>query len=95
MNTSDFEASLASEGYNEVITREMAANTLVEEHEHPFDARLLILEGEFTLTVDGNAQVYKPGETFRLTAGCRHQEATGEQGARYIVGRRYPANDEN
>ena len=91
MNSAKFEANLAQEGYTEIVNREMGANKVVDEHDHPFDARLLILEGELTITSEGNTTTYRTGDEFSMAAGCRHVEQSGSEGARYIVGRRYPA----
>ena len=33
---------------------------------------------------------YRAGDTFAMTAGCRHTEQCGAEGVRYLAGRRYP-----
>jgi hypothetical protein len=45
MDQASFEAELRAAGYHEVALREMAANAVNPEHSHPFDARLLVLDG--------------------------------------------------
>ena len=91
MNSAEFEANLAQEGYTEVVKRGMEADKIVDEHDHPFDARIMVLNGEITLTVDGTAQVYREGDTCSMAAGCRHEEAVGPEGVKLLVGRRQPA----
>jgi len=90
MNRTEFETELREQGYQEVADRRMGANTTNPEHSHEFDARLLVLEGEMTITSEGEERTYRAGDTFAMTAGCRHTEHCGPQGVRYLAGRRYP-----
>jgi len=86
-----FETELRDQGYAEVVDRRMEANAVNPEHHHEFDARLLILEGALTITRDGDERTYRAGDSFAMSAGCRHAERCGPEGARYLAGRRYPA----
>ncbi|WP_372618204.1 cupin domain-containing protein [Falsiroseomonas sp.] len=88
MDRATWEAALVADGYQETLTRRMEAGQVVPEHTHPFDARLLILEGEFILTCQGETRRYGPGEAFELAAGIPHAEAFGSEEATYLVGRR-------
>ena len=83
-----FRAEHLAQGFDEVLVRGWAAGQVVPEHTHPFDARLLILEGEFILTCGGETRRYGPGEAFELAADIPHAEAFGPAGATYLVGRR-------
>jgi len=87
MDLLQFEALLASEGYPTVTTVEQGPLYQMGEHAHAFDACALILEGDFTITVDGVATQYAVGEVFRLPAGTVHTESS-RQGVRYRAGRR-------
>jgi len=91
MDRAAFENELQQQGYAEVMDRRMQAKSLNPEHAHEFDARLLVLEGAMTITAEGEQRTYRAGDTFAMTAGCRHTEACGSEGARYLAGRRYPA----
>ena len=91
MDRTAFEAELREQGYGEVVDRRMMANALNPEHAHEFDARLLVLEGAITIASEGQERTYRAGDTFSMTAGCRHAEQCGPEGARYLAGRRYPA----
>jgi len=79
---------LRRDGFNDVLARELPAQTCNAEHDHPFDVRALVTAGEITLTVDGQARVYGEGDVFTMAAGCRHEEAVGASGVRYVLGRR-------
>jgi quercetin dioxygenase-like cupin family protein len=91
MDRTEFEAELRAQGYGEVVDRRMEANALNPEHAHEFDARLLVLEGAMTIASEGKERIYRAGDTFEMSAGCRHSEQCGPEGARYLAGRRYPA----
>ena len=89
MNRAEFETECRTQGYHEIADRRMEANTTNPQHSHEFDARLLVLEGEMTVTSEGQEHTYRPGGSFTMTAGCRHTECSGPEGARYLAGRRY------
>jgi redox-sensitive bicupin YhaK (pirin superfamily) len=44
-----------------------------------------------TIAAEGTEKTYRAGDTFTMTAGCRHSERSGPDGARYLAGRRYSA----
>lgn len=88
MERAAWEAGLARDGFAGPLDRRMEAGQVVPEHSHPFDARLLILEGEFVLTCQGEIRRYGPGKCFELAADIPHAEAFGPEGATYLVGRR-------
>lgn len=85
---SAFEAALRADGYSEVLTREIAAGTQVDTHQHPFDVRALMLSGELALSCDGQTRTYRAGEVFTMPAGLPHAEQFGAAPASYLVGRR-------
>ncbi len=92
MDRQAFENELRNQGYGEVVDRRMEANTLNPEHAHEFDARLLVLEGAMTIASEGKQRTYRAGDTFSMSAGCRHAEQCGPEGVRYLAGRRYQTN---
>jgi quercetin dioxygenase-like cupin family protein len=92
MDRTAFEASLASDGY-EIVSISMKPDAVNAEHVHPFDARVMVVEGAMTVDrEDTGARTFQPGESFELQAGCRHSETAGSGGATYVAGRRLPAN---
>jgi quercetin dioxygenase-like cupin family protein len=91
MDRTVFETELREQGYVEVVDRRMEPDALNPEHDHEFDARLLILEGAVTIAADGTEKTYRAGDTFTMSAGCRHSERSGPDGTRYLAGRRYSA----
>ena len=83
-----FRAGLVRDGF-EVLDRDLPPGPPGETHAHPYDARLLILGGAFTVTRDGVAVTHRPGDICEVPAGCVHAEAVGPEGARFIAGRRH------
>ena len=89
MNQVDFEKKLQAEGYSETVDRSMEANHFNPEHAHEFDACVLVVEGEMTITRRGEPQVMRAGDVCTMAAGTPHTELCGAAGARYLAGRRY------
>ena len=88
MTEQEFRDQLAADGITNVVMVEREANGGMDTHSHPFEARLLILEGDITIVVDGVTRHCGPGETFRLGADVPHIEKYGPQGVRYLAGRK-------
>lgn len=87
----DFEAALRADGFQEVVRRAAAPGQSLPEHDHGWDVRGLVLAGRFTVAAEGALQDCGPGQVFTLTAGHRHTEAAGPDGAALLVGRRHKA----
>ncbi|MEO8506851.1 MAG: cupin domain-containing protein [Betaproteobacteria bacterium] len=83
-----FEASARAEGYDEVVVRQWAAQTIVETHTHPFALRARVVKGEMWLTVGEEVRHLRPGDSFALDRDVPHAERYGEEGATYWVARR-------
>ncbi len=83
-----FEAHVKAQGYPSLTEVVREADYALDEHSHPFDACALILAGSIILQVNGVATCYRPGEVFELPRNTPHHEWAGEQGVRYLAGRR-------
>lgn len=88
MDTSSFETALRSEGFGSIETKDLPSAPRNTGHAHPFEVRALVLEGQISLGVAGEARTYRKGEVFTMAAGCEHTEEIGVEGVRYLVGRR-------
>ena len=90
MDTTEIESRWESDGYAvERISK--PAHLTAQPHSHPFDARVCILAGEFTLTSQGQSRVLSPGEHGEMPAGCLHSEHYGPEGAVFLIGRKHHA----
>ena len=87
MNRAEFEADLKRGGY-EVREGGVEPNEHREAHTHDFDVRFLVLEGSITLLFGNDRRAYGPGDTGDVPAGTAHEEHTGADGVRYLIGRR-------
>jgi quercetin dioxygenase-like cupin family protein len=51
---------------------EIGANTLFPEHSHPHEQIMLVVEGEFELTVGAESKVVRPGVVAVIPSGVSH-----------------------
>jgi AraC-like ligand binding domain len=94
MSTPSFEAFKAQQlanGFDEVLERAWAPNTVLDTHTHPFEANAVVTQGEFWLTCDGHTRHLQTGDTFALASHVPHEERYGPQGATYWVARKNAA----
>jgi quercetin dioxygenase-like cupin family protein len=82
-----FEADLRREGYS-VVNSSLKPNCAAPDHVHDFDARILVLGGEITITRDGKAETFRAGQSCMVPANCTHAEQVGPEGVAYVAGRR-------
>ena len=83
----EFRAQVLSRGCDEVLERQWAPGTVLQEHTHPFAADALVVQGEMWLSHDGSERRLGPGDRFKLQTLQPHAERYGPQGATYWVGR--------
>ena len=87
MSQSDFEAALHRDGY-QIFYGGLKAGEVNPEHSHDWDARVMVIGGEITLTRAGRSETFRAGDTCGVAAGEMHTEHVGPQGVAYIAGRR-------
>lgn len=88
MDKATFEATLTRDGF-QIVSVAMKPYGVNPEHVHPFDARLLVVEGAMTVDREGaERRTYSAGETYEMPVGTRHSESAGPEGAVYVAGRR-------
>jgi quercetin dioxygenase-like cupin family protein len=64
---------------------EFPANTRTGRHYHPGTVFGYLLDGEYTLAIDGQAaKTYKNGETVRIEPDVVHDESTGSVPAKFL-----------
>jgi quercetin dioxygenase-like cupin family protein len=86
----DYETQALAQGYDAVVDRAWAPDTVVDEHTHPFAAKAVVVDGEMWLTVGDHTRHLTAGDDFELDALVPHSERYGPQGARYWVARKTP-----
>jgi PAS domain S-box-containing protein len=87
----DFRDAALSEGYDEVLERRWEAHEVLDTHQHPFDVRGLMVQGELWLTRGEVTQRLQPGDGFEIPRNEPHAERYGSEGALFWVARRHAA----
>ena len=86
MDRLEFETELRREGYS-VVNASLKPNLRLANHCHDFDAKLLVLGGEITITRDNKPETFRAGDHCEIPAGCQHTTKVGPEGVAYTVGK--------
>ena len=86
-----FKTTQLAQGFDEVLERPWAPNTVVGIHSHPFSVSALVVQGEMWLTVGDDTRHLQPGDRFTLDRDVPHAERYGTEGATFWVARRNAA----
>ena len=84
----EFKQTSLAAGFDEVIAREWAPNTVLDTHTHPFGVLAILTRGEMWLTMNGHTQHLVTGSVFDLDPNVPHDERYGADGAAYWVARK-------
>jgi len=87
MDQTQFAADLRSDGFS-VVNSSLKPYQIAPNHCHDFDARILVLGGEITVTCNNTPVTYRAGQCFEVPAGCMHAEQVGPEGVAVLSGRR-------
>ena len=79
MDRLEFEAQLRQDGFR-VVNSSLRPNTREDNHCHDFDARLLVLGGEITITRNNTPETFRAGQCCEVPAGSMHAELVGPEG---------------
>ncbi|WP_215847388.1 cupin domain-containing protein [Candidatus Pantoea bituminis] len=88
MTEQEFRKLLADKGFDEPVWVERAPETQLDNHVHSFEAMALITHGDITIFTEHSEKTYHAGEIFHLQPNVPHREEFGEQGVRYLSGRK-------
>jgi hypothetical protein len=83
-----FATAARAAGFDEVLERTWAPNTVLDTHTHPFAVQALVVQGELWLADAGGERHLRPGDRFTLAREVPHAERYGAEGATYWVARR-------
>lgn len=83
-----FRAAALAAGFDEVLERRWAPNTVLDTHTHDFEVDAVLVQGEMWLGCQGRVEHLRPGDRFRLARTLPHEERYGPEGATYWVARR-------
>lgn len=88
MNSGQFLQLLRRDGFPEPVEVQQVPNGQIGVHEHPFEVRALVVEGDITIVIDGLSKNYKAGEIFHLELKQPHAESYGSEGVKYLASRK-------
>ncbi|BDT76871.1 hypothetical protein PKF023_06740 [Polynucleobacter yangtzensis] len=88
MNSEQFLQLLRRDGFPEPVEVQQVPNGQIGVHEHPFEVRALVVEGDITIVIDGLSKNYKAGEMFHLELKQPHAESYGSEGVKYLASRK-------
>lgn len=86
MKEARFRKQLQEEGFETLYVWEDWPDAYYSEHRHLGDSAHIILDGEMTLTMDGDSRTYRPGDRVDVPAGVVHTAKMGPKGCRYLIG---------
>jgi quercetin dioxygenase-like cupin family protein len=86
MDEREWSQKLREEGFSRTYKWEDAPGAFYPEHSHPTATVHVILSGEMTLTIEGNAQSFRTGQRFDVPAHAVHSAVMGPKGCRYLIG---------
>lgn len=85
MTEKEFEEQLRSEGFSGIFTHRDSPNAFYPDHTHSGITAHIVLDGEITVTSEGQTTTYKKGERFDVPAGEIHSAQIGADGCRYMI----------
>jgi quercetin dioxygenase-like cupin family protein len=88
MNSGQFLQLLRRNGFPEPVEVQQVPNGQLGIHEHPFEVRALVVEGDITIVIDGLSKIYKVGDVFHLELKQLHAESYGSEGVKYLASRK-------
>ena len=77
---------LEDEGFGHIFVRQDQPEAFYPEHTHACLTTHIILEGEMTLTMNGQSKKYGAGERFDVPSDAAHSARVGPAGCRFLVG---------
>ena len=88
MNSEEFLQLLLREGFPEPVEVQQVSDGQLGIHEHPFEVKAFVVEGDITIVIDGLSKNYKAGEIFHLEFKQLHAESYGPEGVKYLASRK-------
>jgi mannose-6-phosphate isomerase-like protein (cupin superfamily) len=88
MNSEEFLQLLRREGFPEPVEVQQVPNWQLGIHEHPFEVKALVVEGDITIEINGLSTIYKAGDIFHLELKQPHAESYGSEGVKYLASRK-------
>jgi len=88
MNAKELADGLRREGFRRTYVWQDGPNVFYPDHQHDEETAHIILAGEMTLLLDGQARTYHSGDRCDVPAHSTHSARMGPRGCRYLIGER-------
>jgi mannose-6-phosphate isomerase-like protein (cupin superfamily) len=85
-NEREMRKQLESEGFSHTFVWQDGPEANYSDHTHAGFTAHIILDGEMTLTMDGQSRTFRAGDRCDVPAGAVHSARMGPRGCRYLVG---------
>ena len=86
MDTKGWEKKLSEEGFGDFFVWQDGPNAFYHAHSHTGLTAHVILDGEMSLTSEGQTRTFKTGERADVPAGAVHSARMGPKGCKYLLG---------
>jgi quercetin dioxygenase-like cupin family protein len=86
LNEGQLSKGLEAEGFADTFVWQDRPHAFYPDHTHAGLTAHIILDGEMTLTMNGESRTYIVGERCDVPAGAAHSARMGPRGCRYLVG---------
>ncbi len=86
LDESQLEQQLREEGFSHTYVWQDRPYAFYPEHTHATETAHVILEGELTLTMDGQTHTFRAGDRCDVAVGSIHSARMGPRGCRYLIG---------
>lgn len=86
MDAPALESQLHSEGFSHTFVWQDGPHAFYPDHTHAGLTAHIILDGEMTVSMNGQSQTYRAGDRFDVPAAAVHSAQMGPRGCRYLVG---------
>lgn len=89
MSPDTFGQSVLAAEFSRPVLIKREPNGFVDSHQHPFEAKALILEGQIEIGFETTAYTHHRGGIFHLTTREPHWERHGPQSVVYLSARKF------
>jgi mannose-6-phosphate isomerase-like protein (cupin superfamily) len=86
LDESEIRRNLQAEGFSHTFVWQDCPRAFYPDHTHSDLTAHIILDGEMTLSMNGESRTYRVGDRCDVPAGAVHSAQMGSQGCRYIIG---------
>ena len=85
MKEGELKKQLLKEGFKDVYSWEDKPHEFYSRHNHPYDTKLIILEGSIKLTLENKVLELKSGDNIYIKANEINEAKVGKKGCKYLV----------